>query len=109
MNCHTSSGTGAGILYSPLSASYIFRTVFTRDDRRAGEKTTGGLSEVMGSGSRCGDGSGSPKDNLVWVTGRDAFSLSLVVVGVDGNNEEGLNVIVVDLSCDGKDATAGGV
>ena len=87
MNCHTSSGTDAGILYSPLSASYTFRTVFTRDDRRAGEKTTGGLLfEITGSGSRCGDGSGSPKDNLVWVTGLGAFSLSLVVVGVDGNN-----------------------
>ena len=66
MNCHTSSDTVDGVLYSPLSASYTLRAVFTRDDRRAGEKTTGGsCSESLGSSSGDVGGGISPKDNLV--------------------------------------------
>ena len=90
------------VIYSPLPASYTFRSVFCLEDRRGGEKITGGrrFSGSPGPGDG-GDGGTAPKDSLLGVG--SVRSLSKLVVGVGGGGPDSSN-----LSCTGDDIMVGG-
>ena len=88
----TVSGTAEGVLYVPLSASYILRTALEREERDRPSKVTGALS----GGETTGDGM-SPNDTLrgvgrCSVGGSSDALVAAARVGVAGVGEAGVDV-----------------